>query len=79
MYERIAKEKLGRIKEPTLYQGYPVSLFLGKIRSIRDCDAAQLFPRQLTSGEKKRRKIEKAHEKETLDPQPQPLLLPEMF
>lgn len=56
MYERIAREKLDQIKSPTLYQGCPVSLFLGKIQSIRDIDAKQLFPPQLTSIEKKRSK-----------------------
>ncbi len=56
MYEQIAKDKLAKIEEPTLYHGYAVSMFLGKIQSIRDCDAAQLFPKQLTSVEKKREK-----------------------
>lgn len=54
MYQEIAQLKLDQITGPTLYQGYPVSLYLNKIQSIRDCDAAQLFPRQITSGEKKR-------------------------
>jgi site-specific DNA-methyltransferase (adenine-specific) len=53
-YVDIAQGKLDKIKAPTMYQGYPVSMFLDKIQSIRDCDAAQLFPPQLTSGEKKR-------------------------
>jgi site-specific DNA-methyltransferase (adenine-specific) len=57
-YAQIAQDKLDRIKEPTLYQGYPVSLFLNRIQSIRDCDAAQLFPPQLTSVEKKRKKTD---------------------
>lgn len=55
-YYGVAQKKLDEIKEPTLYQGYPVSMFLGKIQSIRDCDAAELFPKQLTSTEKKRKK-----------------------
>jgi len=54
-YVQIAQDKLANVKEPTLYKGYPVSLFLRKIQSIRDCDAAQLFPPQLTSVEKKRK------------------------
>lgn len=54
MYQEIAQHKLDQIAGPTLYQGYPVSLYLNRIQSIRDCDAARLFPRQLTSGEKKR-------------------------
>jgi site-specific DNA-methyltransferase (adenine-specific) len=58
MYVEIAEGKLAKIKEPTLYQGHPVSLFLGKIQSIRDCDAAELFPPQLTSVDKKRKKAE---------------------
>jgi site-specific DNA-methyltransferase (adenine-specific) len=54
-YQRIAQDKLDKITEPSLYHGVPVSLFLGKIQSIRDCDAAGFFPPQLTSVEKKRR------------------------
>jgi site-specific DNA-methyltransferase (adenine-specific) len=54
MYETIANDKLAQVNEPTLYQGVPVSLFLGKIQSIRDVDAKNLFPPQLTSTEKKR-------------------------
>lgn len=56
MYVEIARKKLAAEKEPTRYQGYIVSMFLDKIQSIRDCDAAALFPKQLTSTEKKRRK-----------------------
>ena len=58
MYVEIAEGKVDKIKEPTLYQGYPVSLFLGKIQSIRDCDAAELFPPQLTSVDKKRKRAQ---------------------
>jgi hypothetical protein len=56
IYKKIASDKLAKIKKPTLYQDYPVSIYLGKIQSIRDADAKKLFPRQLTSTEKKRRK-----------------------
>jgi site-specific DNA-methyltransferase (adenine-specific) len=55
MYEQIAQEKLDAV-EITEYESYPVSMYLGKIQSIRDCDAKELFPPQLTSSEKKRRK-----------------------
>lgn len=55
MYEQIAQEKLDAV-EITEYENYPVSMYLGKIQSIRDCDAKALFPPQLTSSEKKRRK-----------------------
>lgn len=61
MYEKIANDKLARIQKPSLYQGYPVSLYLKKVQSIRDCDAAQLFPKQLTATEKKRKKAETSH------------------
>lgn len=54
IYQEIAEEKLAKIEAPTLYQGYPVSMFLNKIQSIRDCDAARLFPPQITSQDKKR-------------------------
>jgi site-specific DNA-methyltransferase (adenine-specific) len=57
-YAQIAQDKLSKIKQPTLYQGFPVSIFLGNIQSIRDCDAAQLFPKQLTSPEKKQKRAE---------------------
>ncbi len=56
IYEKIASDKLAKIKKLTLYQDYPVSIYLGKIQSIRDCDAVKLFPKQLTSTEKKRQK-----------------------
>jgi site-specific DNA-methyltransferase (adenine-specific) len=55
-YVDIAEGKLAKIKQPTRYQGVAVSLYLGRIQSIRDCDATNLFPKQLTSTEKKRRK-----------------------
>lgn len=43
-----------------MYKGYYVSYFLGKIQSIRDIDAKQLFPPQLTSTEKKKARQQKA-------------------
>jgi hypothetical protein len=53
---QIAQEKLDRITSPSLYKGLLASLFGGEIQSIRDIDASQLFPKQLTSTEKKRPK-----------------------
>lgn len=52
-YIEIAEEKLLKV-EKTIYKGVFVSNFLGNIQSIRDIDAAKLFPPQLTSVEKKR-------------------------
>lgn len=52
-YVKIAKHKLAHVR-PSLYEGYFVSQYLGKIQSIRDVDAAKLFPPQLTAPEKKR-------------------------
>jgi site-specific DNA-methyltransferase (adenine-specific) len=54
-YVKIANDKLDKVKETT-YQGYFTSYFLGKIQSIRDIDAAKIYPAQLTSIEKKRMK-----------------------
>lgn len=53
-YKNIAEGKLAKETEVTSYQGYPVSMYLNKIQSIRNCDANELFPPQLTSVEKKR-------------------------
>jgi site-specific DNA-methyltransferase (adenine-specific) len=56
-YNKIAGDKLKKTGETTFKNHY-VSLYLGKIQSIRDIDAAKIFPSQLTSVEKKRlRKI----------------------
>jgi len=55
-YVDIARKKVTKEESPTLHNGYPVSKYLGKIQSVRDCDAAKLFPRQLTSIDKKRKK-----------------------
>jgi site-specific DNA-methyltransferase (adenine-specific) len=56
-YAKIANEKIENVAV-TMYKGYYVSSFLGKIQSIRDIDAAKIFPLQLTSIEKERmRKI----------------------
>jgi site-specific DNA-methyltransferase (adenine-specific) len=57
-YVKIATAKLAKARETT-FQGYYVSYFLGKIQSIRDIDAAKIFPPQLTSTEK--RKIDHSH------------------
>lgn len=76
-YGRIASEKLATVKE-SKYKGYYVSYFLGKIQSIRDIDAAEVFPAQLTSVEKKRMKIENnGHERIQIDLTLQPQLLEE--
>jgi len=52
-YVSIAKDKLSSVT-PSVYKGHYVSLFLDKIHSLRDIDAAELFPPQLTSAEKKK-------------------------
>ncbi|MEN6300792.1 MAG: site-specific DNA-methyltransferase [Anaerolineaceae bacterium] len=52
-YSEIAGNKLAKVKEMK-YKGYYVSYFLHKIQSIRDIDAAKIFPTQLTSVEKKK-------------------------
>jgi len=52
-YVKIANKKLVRVKETT-HQGYYVSFFLDRIQSVRDIDAARIFPPQLTSVEKKK-------------------------
>lgn len=57
LYAQVAREKLAQT-QPTRYEGIPVSLFLGKIQSIRDCDAAKIFPPQLTRQQKRRRKTQ---------------------
>lgn len=54
-YARISEAKLEQVK-PTTFQGVPVSMFLGKIHTIRDLDAKEMFAAQLTSVEKKRRR-----------------------
>jgi site-specific DNA-methyltransferase (adenine-specific) len=52
-YADISNQKLLQTK-PSKFQGYYVSYFLGKMQSIRDIDAKELFPPQLTSIEKKK-------------------------
>ncbi len=54
-YGRLAEEKLAKV-EASRHEGYYVSYFLGKMQSIRDVDALQLFPRQLTTVAKKQRR-----------------------
>lgn len=56
IYHKVALGKLEKITEPTLFQGRPASIYLGKVQSLRDCDAAELFPAQVTSTQKKRSK-----------------------
>jgi len=51
-YAKIANEKINSA-DVTMYRSYYVSFFLGKIQSIRDIDAAKIFPLQLTSVEKR--------------------------
>lgn len=55
-YSVIAEDKLSRVP-PSVHRGYYVSYFLDKIHSIRDIDAAALFPPQLTSSEKKKIRV----------------------
>ena len=56
-YVEIATMKLEGEKAVTRYQGVAVSMFLNRIHSIRDTDAANLFPKQVTSMDKKRLKL----------------------
>lgn len=56
-YADISKNKLERVK-PTMLEGIPVSVFLGRVVTIRDIDARHLFGSQLTSTEKKRIRAE---------------------
>jgi len=56
-YAAIASDKLANEINPTCYEGYPVSLFRGQIQSIRNCDAAKLFPPQKTSIDKKHERL----------------------
>ncbi|MEP7199690.1 MAG: DNA methyltransferase, partial [Chloroflexota bacterium] len=55
-YGKIASDKLKDVQASTL-EGRYVSYFLGKLQSIRDVDAAELFPPQLTSTEKRRLRL----------------------
>ena len=52
-YAGIASQKIQNVAA-TMYRGCYVSRFLGRIQSIRDIDAAKMFPLQLTSVEKNR-------------------------
>ena len=54
-YKKIAEEKLANVT-PSLYKGYYVSFYLGNIQTIRDIDAREMFPSQLTPTEKKARR-----------------------
>lgn len=51
-YANISEEKLKGVK-PTMFEGIPVSIFLGKVHTVRDIDAQQLFGSQLTSQQKR--------------------------
>jgi len=76
-YKQIAEEKLNKVT-PSLYKGYYVSFYLGNIQTIRDIDAKELFPPQLTSTEKKARRKQSSVEEEqtlTIEPVLQPALL----
>ncbi|GAB4553083.1 MAG: site-specific DNA-methyltransferase [Anaerolineae bacterium] len=59
-YQRIAAEKLAQITQPTRYEGRAVSIYLNKIQSIRDCDVGELYPPQLTTQQKRKRKASAA-------------------
>ncbi|PJF38955.1 MAG: restriction endonuclease [Phototrophicales bacterium] len=55
-YVQIAQGKLDAIEAPTRFEGVTVSIYLDQIITIRDCDTKNLFPEQLTTPEKKRRR-----------------------
>ncbi len=55
VYVRIARQKLSRITE-SKYDGFFVSYFLNKLQSVRDVDAKQIFPAQLTKKQKQQQK-----------------------
>ena len=59
-YVQIARDKIAQT-EPSRWNGFYVSYFLGKLQSIRDVDAAKAFPPQLTSTEKKRLRANGVH------------------
>ncbi len=54
-YVDITIQKLSAV-QPSMFEGVYVSMYLGQIVTIRDVDAKVLFPPQLTSIEKRRRK-----------------------
>jgi site-specific DNA-methyltransferase (adenine-specific) len=56
-YVEIASMKLEGEKTVTRYKGVTVSMFLNRVHSIRDMDAKTLFPKQITSIDKKRLKL----------------------
>jgi site-specific DNA-methyltransferase (adenine-specific) len=73
-YARIATEKLEKVSV-SMYEGVYVSCFLDKIQSIRDVDAAKLFPPQLTAIEKKRLRSKNGHKGLVAQVQTQAVLL----
>jgi site-specific DNA-methyltransferase (adenine-specific) len=54
-YSRIAEKKLAGVAE-SKFRGFYVSSFLDKLQTIRDVDAKQLFPPQLTAPQKARQR-----------------------
>ncbi|HHE47170.1 MAG TPA: site-specific DNA-methyltransferase [Bacteroidetes bacterium] len=56
-YVDITIQKLSAL-QPSMFEGVYVSMYLGQIVTIRDEDAKVLFPPQLTSTEKRRRKYD---------------------
>lgn len=56
-YVSISEEKLSHVK-PTMLEGFPVSMFLGRVVTVRDVDARQIFGAQLTSTQKKKIRAE---------------------
>lgn len=63
-YVEVARDKLTQETEPTLFKGYPVSMYLDQIRSMRDIDAKELFPKQLTTQDKRQLRKKKQKQKE---------------
>jgi len=59
-YVEIASEKLEKVAV-NKWNNFYVSFYLDKIQSIRDIDAARIFPPQLTSVEKKRMRANGQH------------------
>jgi len=65
-YVEIARRKIDMISESKYGQFY-VSYFLGNLHSIRDIDAAQAFPPQLTTTEKRKQRIRKTSDANSLN------------
>lgn len=56
-YANVSQDKLKNVK-PTMLEGFPVSVFLGKVCTVRNIDAQHLFGAQLTSTEKKKMRLQ---------------------